>query len=947
MVSTPMILGRGRRLDSETAGNEGGEGCAEQLGPQVVSRRKTAPLSWGQNRIQHSGSGDRYDDPAYLAIAQGIYIAWITFLTTTACQPQMPRGARSLMSIALDKTSEYILHEQERLDNLEDKGVDTDVVDHIITELESTYAFWDRGWEPLKELVRAHGIRLMCEAVRKRHLSPRLSRSLILNAASASFYDAAEALLSALLSLSPVIPPPGRLDSSMASTDSYVSALDVYVERTGRRGVWFQETATLISRGAVPVEWMATDAMKPFMMRAIQSVSSDDACSTHSARFLAAVLNAALEMNVASDHLALLDVIRHVPRKQTRLSQARRNDAVSVASEMPQEQSATCDEFISTALTNTVSSILTILCGGHLARFNDATPGTDTSTSMHKLISVVSTTVQQKMELKYPHGASRHFSGLQSLRIGYILMADYLLNCQSCEQDREIRSDTVGISTLVNFERFLGLVSNRGELMGELCVLVLQVSRCCGRAQGNDGFDQVKLLTDSFTATDTSSLKPCPILQAVLSKVAVEVALNFAELTCLRDHHAWAQRIQEKVADLGISSQSLEGDEGPAVPWTPSLAHPATGFRWEDGIGEWVANSPVVGKKRRSAFPMGGMAALVSDSCPSISLGGIGASRDDCSTTSEEESGKEGTAPSSVGDEDEVEEQVGSDVASEVSDRNDEGSSDGNGDTLSDFEVSYPRGKRKSLLAEAVYGANKRHKQTGAADGSTRRQRLRRRRTAPSCTVYRDRDDDYDDKHCEGTTSFKQPTGPVTRHQALRERNLNRVHCRQQSNVEVVIRVPSTAKLPRAKSGDAKSVIPHERWCPGLKGGSGSPIAENHGHRRNGLRHDPEDENEGEDEDEDEDEGADEAEEDDHFINAPVLRDRIGVAKRWSSFSQPQSQSPSSSASSVCGMSRHESTNRQLRPRKPQLRSTRPSIVSRIEIMPCSLGSSDDELSFV
>ena len=954
-VSTPLILGRRERLDCGEEDAPNAE-CAERRGHQAAGRRKIAQLSWeGQNRLQQqcTGSGDRYDDQGYRAIVQGVYISWITFLTTTACQPQMPRGARSLMSMALDKTSEYILHEQERLDNLGDKDTDADVADYIITELENTYAFHDRGWEPLKELVRAHGIRLMCEAVRKRHFSPKLSRSLILNAASASFYDAAEALLSALLSLSPSIPPPGRLDNSLLETESYFSALNIYVERTGRRGIWYQEMAALIARGAVPVEWIATDPMNPFMTSAIQSVSSDDSCSTHSERLLTVVLHAALGMNVGSDKMSFLDISRQALRKQTRLPQSRQNEAVSsTANDTPQSQSTGCDEFISTALTNTVSSILTILCGAHLTRLDDAATNMDSpdiSSPMRKIISLVSTTVQQEIELKYLQGENGQFSGLQSLRIGYILMADYILNCQTTQS----RSSPLGLGLpiLVNFERFLNLLSNRGEFVGDLSILVLQVSRCWGRAQGTDGFEQAKYLTESLTSTDTNTITSYPILHAIFTKIAIEVALNFAELTCLRDHHAWALHVQEKVADLGPSSQGngLEGDEGPAVPWTPSLALPPTGFRWEDGIGEWVANSPVLERGRRKRTMVLGSAEVVvggggresSASASSRRMDGEGSWGEDDGLQGSEEFEEEDTAPSSVGDDKEAEEQGVEDEHDEV-EEDEAQSSDGsndctNEDAVSDSETPPPaRAKRKSLLSDTVYGASKRRKQLSINETSSPRRRLRRRRTAPNYTVYRD-DDDSDNN----SNALSSGSGPVTRRRALQERNsaLNHLQRRRQNDVEVVIKMPPMKKSPRMKLRGVQVVVPHDGWCSGWKRASDAAS----------VHHGSEQEKDGQDDEEDNDD-----EEEDIFTNAPILRDRIHASRRWSSFSYSNSPASSSSASSSHAVSRHgsRSSSRQLRPGTSQLglmksRSILTFANAKREPVPCSQESSDDELSFV
>ncbi|KAL1955174.1 hypothetical protein VTO42DRAFT_8939 [Malbranchea cinnamomea] len=931
MVSTPLILGKQGRLNAEdgfeNACQESGS-LPDQHAAQAAGRRRIAPLkSRVQNMVPWTETGDNYRHPEYLAIVQGAHIVWLNFLRTTADQHDASRGARSLFSMSLNKVSEYVLQEQERLDRLEDKDEDTDVADFIITELERTFALFGQGWKPLKQLVRTYGIRLMCQAVRKRWISPQLCRFLVLASADALFHDAAEALLSSLLSTGPRIPPPGRLDNSLFSHDPF-STLEMYATQTGRLGFWSQEMATLTTRQVVPVEWMATEPIQPILMKAIQSISSDDANSTHSARLLVTVLHAALGFRTTSNSITLPDIFRPAPKKQTRLSQTRREEAaLSAASDILQEHDTCCDEFISTALTNAISSILTFLCGAHLAKLNHA--ATDmksanvTSTSMKKIISFVSTTAQRGIELRYSHRETPHFSGLQSLRIGYILMADFLLNCSCLGHDI-----TIGSPTLVNFERFLGLTSNRGELVSELSLLVLQVARCWGRSQGEDGFNQLKHLTNALTSTNT--LESQPILWAVLSKVAIEVALRFAEMTCLRDHHTWALHIQEKVADLKIRLQTLEfngcgGDDGPSAPWTPSLALPAVEFRWEDGIGEWVANSPIgrPGVRRGELCHHSGVA---SGGSPTACSRRTSRSCNDESVVSGE-SGKTSTAPSSVG-EAEMDKEEELKYCDDVDD---------DSDALSGFQ-SPPlfRTKRKSLPPEFLSGSNKRLKHAMHDRNSGLRYRLRRRKTMPCYRSYED--DRTDEDHPRGVPSpSERLTGPMTRRRAMLERDRTMkddsqsLFPRKQSDIEVVIRVPSSTTVPKADTTtQVQVVIPHS-GCYASWAATANSATES---RK------PDDDNHPSDDEDD----AHEREDDDVLLSAPVLRNCLGVSRRWSSSVAPSFSSASTSSCSTA--SREGLRNRQLRPRKSQscLKGSGPISLGRV--VPCPQGSSDDELSF-
>lgn len=904
-VSTPLVLGKKRTIhdcdDVDSGPGVAGQAercCPEQQVCQNPSKRASWPPDW-EDRVAERDASDHYRDSGYIDIIHGIRRVWNTFLRVTADEPGATCGVRSLSSMALNKTSEYILHEQERLNHLDDKDEDVDVADAIITELERIYALSGRGWKPLMVLVRAHGIRLLCEAVRKKWISPLLSRQLVLDTADASFYDATESILSALLSTGPAITAPGRLDSSLFSLETHIglNTLHVYTDRIGRRGFMFHELSALVSRGALPVEWMATEDAKTFVASAIQSISSDNEWSVHSAQFIAAVLSVSLgTKSVADEHSDFPESHRQAPKTQTNPSRTGRKTALSaMMSGHPNELTSHCDEFISTALSNTVCSITTVLTAAHLARFShDTSFGADRDSPMHRIISLVSTIAQQEIESKWTPQSICH-SRLQSLRTGQIFLADYILSCMGAGHDTAESSaaavneeevfypfGVVGDPFLGNFEYFLGLVSNRAELVSEFSSLVLQISRCWGRTHGEDGFSQMKRLTDVLISRSNAT-KFLPVLQAVLNKVAVDVALNFAELTCLRDHHVWALRVQDTVSTSGECD-----DLG--TPCTPSLALSATGFRWEDGIGEWVARPPIVERRDKSRYSR--LSAVVLRHCLSPSSRGSSRSSRDTAASSEDGSdgGGSGTPPSSVGDE----ERKNSDDS-----------------TVSEFESPWlSRKKRKSFPDRLFSGGTKHRKQTS----STLRYGPRRRRTVSGCDFYANGDHD---NGCADSSSSSERLIPAGRDRRSSRVRVNKdIHRsprprRGYGGAEIEVRVPSIPTSAKKVQSDSSMtnfeiVVPqndrHKYGVPGPKPDE-SPVGNS-------------------------EDGGD----DDIFISAPVLRDRIGHGQR----TRPCYKAPSPDVHA-----RRGSGNYPLRPRKPRGQGILGDEV------PCSRESSEDELSFL
>jgi hypothetical protein len=907
MISTPLVVGSARRQDDVGANDPPAVDERREGDQQAANAARRWILGQGNpkypNPITYGKGGFSYADPTYCSVIEQIIGVWSTFLKMTNFQQEAPRGARSLMSMALHATSDYIVHEQARLDNLDDKDEDEDVADFFITELENTHSSSNLGWAPLRELVRCHGIRLLSDVVRKQWLSPRMVRILVLTASEGSHYDGAEGLLSAWLSTGPVIPRPGRLDSSLfiLATDLGLNTLDLYTKKTGRRGYLLGELSVLIQRGAIPVEWVATDCMKPIMAGAIQSISSDDKWRNQSIQFILTVLLAALDLQATSG--APPSVPLSAPEDQTSHPKATRNKASSlVTSGTATVNTGSCDEFISTALSNSVCSLLTILSGAHFTRL-ELQQSSDFS-PMQMIIRLVSTIAQgELMSRLSPKPEDNRFSGLQSLRIGHALMADHLLSYTRTErvsaQPLGVFPATIDIGklALAMFERFLGLVSSRSELVSEFSVLILQVARCWGRGQGDDGFRQLKLITENLTARRSVIMTtPLPTLRSMLNKVAVEAALSFAELTCLRDHHAWALEVQDSVMS-GEEGMDIKGGENGAVPWTPSLNLSATGFRWEDGIGEWVARSPGVAKHNRLRLGTGSGPAI--DSSPSSRRASGLLNNATVLSDSESDNASSCSLPSS-------------------------GQNEPVAESSEPQQSKQPsRSKRKSLPNGDVQAADKRRKQSTGTMAAASRYPLRRRTVTGCGTNVDGADDDEDEDWKEGisyrrsssrrgqdglsksiidTCWGNKPTRRTPQPNSLQNRR---------PHLAVIVRAPpkhaATPKKDQVGTRFFGVVIEHNKV---LRAGPES------------SKQDPSDCG-SKTEAASEDEADDDDDEDDIFISAPALHEVHGIFADFPRRSWTRSDF------------RRLSGTRQLRSQKQGR-----------DVIPCSQ-SSDDELSFV
>ncbi|KAI1983595.1 hypothetical protein LOZ53_005785 [Ophidiomyces ophidiicola] len=565
-VATPLILGKNWRHSGHQNYDIAEAEPHNELPKPTVHLEPLRGSRKGPSVNIFADDKSIYRDSAYVSIIVGISNAFDAFLKITSieetalCRRRVP----SLLSMALNKTSEYILQEQRRLNVEGENDDDIDVADYFFTELERTYTSSNEGWKPLRRLVRKHGIRLVTETIRNRMIPQRLARFLVLRTLESNSNDAATALREAFLTITPAAAHPLSLDCIFFS-NTFLGTffLECYIKEMHDSTLFFRGLSQLITRGIVPVEWMATASMKSHIVDAIQSVVSEDEHSTASAMLIFAIVRASLGLN-----------------KPTQKQRYRRNGKVQARRRPglhPSEESvsfqASIDGPMSEALNNTICSMLTVLCSAHIARF-EGQPHT-ISPMWYIQTSLAATVKRFLITAKLP---TKNYSGSQRMRIGYVLMTQYIFEYFEAQNFDEIWYSP---SLLSSIENFICFTPDRKQLVAGFSALFLQFSRCLCRGRDGNEFDILKPMTTLF---ESIHLRRYPSFRAMLTKVTVEVALNFAEYTCLREHHTWATDIQEKAAGFDHGLELM----------TPSLSLTTASFRWEDGIGEWVARTPCV-----------------------------------------------------------------------------------------------------------------------------------------------------------------------------------------------------------------------------------------------------------------------------------------------------------------------------------------------------------------
>lgn len=610
-IATPLITGKTlrRSLGSDSGGGASSRGELPSLDNYESGLGRRATRTKESTYPTYKGSWkealDMSGDTGFIDIARFLDRILIKFLDNTKFSVDASvkdRGARSLLSMAARRLPEFI-EEEQKIQDAQDDGeeLEVDMCNVYFTELEAHYAPSGNGWKPLRGAVRAQGIYLVSEMIRKKWVTKIVARRLLETCMHHEHLDAFETLLSRYLQTIHTGDHPTTFNSSSWSNgyDSPVRLLKVYyASPSGCRSFVFDEVAKLLVRGAISPEWMVTTSWKPCVDEAIQSLAAEDDSSVAAISFIEAVILSAsgtytTEMSTSR---ANIHVIPPLSRRGRR--------ALATRAGHSQGYGPSCPVSIQEALNNLVLSLIAALCGMHIARFYaPASEKGIASTRMRDLVCCLALAVQRDIELR-PAFSQASVSASQLLRRGYVLLGSCVLQCVGESLARGVgQFNSVSVHSL---ESFCLLLASKQDVVKELAVLVRQVICCYERATKCDRThvsEEIRMqVAGLLKMGDTQGLS------TLLGKVAVETAMSLAEATLDPDDHLWAADIQERFQSSHLH-QELKRDHPNDHQHIYKSENKGL-YRWEEGIGEWVERTPVPKMKKAAMQSASGSRAV-------------------------------------------------------------------------------------------------------------------------------------------------------------------------------------------------------------------------------------------------------------------------------------------------------------------------------------------------
>ncbi|MCJ1244207.1 hypothetical protein MMC30_001405 [Trapelia coarctata] len=501
----------------------------------------------------------------------GIYNGLYALLKATAKHsPQPVAGARSLFATCLRKVPEYIAEEQRWVDE-EDEDEDKDISSIIYGELESLGSGESAGWKPLREIVRAHGIAIIGDAIKDGTIRPGTARGLTILCLE---HGEADALLDCSLSTLRPLAKPVRPTDDLFETSICMRALR---DMAGQDDQWrflHKSLNQLLLRGIVPVEWMSCRSMISCWNQASRSITMQNESATEAANLIRTVTSlsyqTATTLCSSPVHLhRLLSRGGGIVRRKSMYSQTLGGGCTGSSTDfVPHEEAKMNAEF-----TGTLSRLLAILLSiSTMYSEEEGTLAAGRHRFMQELLLSLAVDAHQ-LESTAPCSA-------QATRICLPLLAYVFSSAQRGVDD-------VHKQLCITFLSSIGRVESKPTEIGTLASFLCAIAHCCEKNGGKTGFGYMEGIVQKLLQLSQHSACNRLALRSI-NTLIMEAAFDFAEQTSRQEHLDWALEVEETIE---MESAAANGQQKPITP-ARATQKKGSGFRWEDGICEWVAKTP-------------------------------------------------------------------------------------------------------------------------------------------------------------------------------------------------------------------------------------------------------------------------------------------------------------------------------------------------------------------
>lgn len=485
------------------------------------------------------------------------------------------KGARSLFSTCLRKIPEYIAA-QERWCRAQDPESAADVSSSIYGELETIGAHSLQGSNALQEVVRAHGVDLIGSAVMDGLICFPIASRIVKLCLGLEAYDEGQHLVDCILRHKS-FPPPTSRDDVLFSKE--LSILDQFAVITSRFGFLYRKLTTLFENRLLPIEWISSPDMIERWSGVIQCISEGNSDAKDAGILLRTVIlmsEGQLFTSMASQIHSLRIRSRNVPSDTS--EGWPQVDKLNGIGSFPGHMQWTSDS-IGGETPKTGLRLLAALCALDFAQKLAVGPNAASTPVLQDL----ALEAHQIIGIQELHTQSVEKSGFHADGPCLVLLAAGLSSSMAKKDD----------TVLPWYLDIFGCTHLSNRFPSKAASFLSVVASWRGQALASDGFECMQEIIQQLLRVP--SLGCClPETRTLVGTIATTAAIQYASTTSKPRHLSWALDTETRVNGMtvGLACQTPR-----RIP-EDRLAKAHLGFRWEDGICEWVSGTPGVPKPK-------------------------------------------------------------------------------------------------------------------------------------------------------------------------------------------------------------------------------------------------------------------------------------------------------------------------------------------------------------
>ncbi|KAG8534191.1 uncharacterized protein KY384_001035 [Bacidia gigantensis] len=518
-------------------------------------------------------------------LSQGISRSLSALLKATK-NPSMQQnsGCRSLFSMCLKCVPEYI-EEEECMAVEDDLDNDKDVSFEIYGELEGIAV--SESWRPLRDIVRSHGVSLIGKAISDHVVSLNMAFSLVDLCLTEDAHDEAQTLLETIISTILHCDVLARWKPTTQGA-LIMQGVRPFLLKTGRQRIVYQQVRAAIEAG---LPWTAFECLlQPNHIQYVSSVVFRDSFGE-----LGELIRTIFRQVCGSTSCPMESVIEDLRRaRKDRYSHHMSRRCLLV------EDTALTAKYVRRAAKNPSDTPMDHASDSYhipiqfmdaifnAMHTNDALPDamqTKMHLAMSELIEQLAVECMQLLDLETAASESHYISPRRQTIAAAILAYD--LYKTVLDKGEEEQND------LCFYTDQLSSLEINESVTSHLGNLLLQLPHKDGKRLSSD-FELIKPTVESFWKSVKRSC--CRgATRRILGDILVAASFGFAETTDQPAHMEWALGIEADVCGKPQDSPAR------TLVKTPAKAENRRkgAYRWEEGICEWIAKTPIVSVETR------------------------------------------------------------------------------------------------------------------------------------------------------------------------------------------------------------------------------------------------------------------------------------------------------------------------------------------------------------